>query len=134
MGDEDDEDEDETVCPAGAFASNGQVTEMCPEAFLKNGKVDWTVLFYLPGRSHDNYLTMWRALGDMVSAHNKRAQVGAVDCGKFANFCKSKGAGKRDLPLVLRYAAGSSVGKPRKTKGNPVLEDWVKFAAGATEL
>eukprot|EP00929_Paragymnodinium_shiwhaense_P120454 TRINITY_DN92405_c0_g1_i1.p1 TRINITY_DN92405_c0_g1~~TRINITY_DN92405_c0_g1_i1.p1 ORF type:complete len:433 (-),score=132.19 TRINITY_DN92405_c0_g1_i1:165-1436(-) len=133
-GDDDDDEEDEDdekKCEAGTF-SGSKVAEFCPEAFLSKKAKYWSVLFYLPDsntKRSQGVSTVWRALADVVPAHNKEAAVGALDCSRYKAFCdlRIKSADSGTLPLVVKYSPGSSAGET--FSGELSLEDLAAWAS-----
>lgn len=131
--DDDEEEEDDTSkCEKGTF-SDSKVLEFCPEAFLTGSAKAkaWGVLFYSAASTNQKSQSlnrMWRALADLVPAHNKNAGVGVVDCSRYKAFCETKGAKQKELPTISRYAAGSTEGKAYS--GEQTLEDLVAWVAG----
>eukprot|EP00811_Abedinium_folium_P037051 NODE_9701_length_1404_cov_8.700861.p1 GENE.NODE_9701_length_1404_cov_8.700861~~NODE_9701_length_1404_cov_8.700861.p1 ORF type:complete len:407 (-),score=125.53 NODE_9701_length_1404_cov_8.700861:154-1374(-) len=129
---DDDSNEDMPECEAGAFHGS-KVVELCPKAFFAGKPRPWSVLFYSTagGASQKSQALSrtWRALAEMVTAHNKDAAVGALDCSRHAALCEKKGAKARSLPRLLRYAAGSTA-NGAEFSGEPNLEDLVAWAAG----
>jgi len=132
---EDDEDDEKEKCPPGSFAKSN-VLEFCPPHFLGK-KHTWSVLYYNPDSTKKSVSSLWRALADVVPAHNKKAAVGAVDCLKHKALCQDHGMKTSELPTAVRYSPAETLEDSVKTAarftGEFVLEDLAAWASTTEE-